>query len=98
MQKLAHNLGGPISGTMYGTIRQVLAPDVSNPARQKLLEELEALDGSVRSQRSLVYYFNEHRDQFLSEAHVTAPLPIEHKSYHREKTTIPPLFYLNMPM
>ncbi len=56
---LRQNIGGPITGAMYDSIDRYLSSDRPQTEQARLIEEIEALDGSLRMQRSLAHYFEE---------------------------------------
>ena len=68
LRKLADNLGGPITGGLYEVVKQALAGYLPSDLRAKLLDEIEALDGSDRPKRSLAYFVDEHSGD-LSRSH-----------------------------
>ena len=63
LQHLRNNLGGPLTGSLHDLVEQALDRPLPPDLRTALLDELEALDGSVRSKRSLAYWINEHRSR-----------------------------------
>ena len=63
LHKLRNNLGGPLTGSLHDLVEQALDRPLPPDLRTELLDELEALDGSVRSKRSLAYWINEHRSR-----------------------------------
>jgi formylglycine-generating enzyme required for sulfatase activity len=69
LTRLGKNLGGVVTGALYDQIVGLLPAErpISQDAVEPLLEEIEALDGTVRGQRSL-------RD-FVRETHGEAPSP-----------------------
>jgi formylglycine-generating enzyme required for sulfatase activity len=56
--RLRENIGETISGTFFDEIAAVLAADPPAADLEALLEEIDALDGGLRSQRSLAYYWH----------------------------------------
>ncbi|MCP4662054.1 MAG: SUMF1/EgtB/PvdO family nonheme iron enzyme [bacterium] len=69
LARLRQNIGGPgdpISGAMYDELASIVAADSSRPELLELVKEMEALDDTVPSQRSLAFYFNQHRENLLS--------------------------------
>ena len=64
LEELRSNIGAQISGSMHDQIVTVLSSTAPDEARLALLDELEALDGSARSQRILADYFNRRRHEF----------------------------------
>lgn len=76
LEKLRNNIGSQISGAMHDQIVTVLSSTPPDEARLALLDEVEALDGSARSQRILADYFNRRRHEFdpaLSDGSPLAP-------------------------
>ncbi len=58
--RLRENFGEAITGAFYDQVAEILGGDGPQPDLEPLLEEIEALDGEARSQRSLAYYFQQH--------------------------------------
>ena len=83
---------------MYDAIAQALAGNLPDDVREELLVELEALDGSVRSKRILVYYFNDHRDRFqvpvkvspLAEPAASDPLHPAQQEQRQDESPVRP--------
>ncbi len=68
------NLGSEvITGTMYDQIFRALGPERPPALRQELLAEIEALDGSLQSQRSFAFYFERNRARLLASLKPSAP-------------------------
>ena len=63
LQHLRNNLGGPLTGSLHDLVEQALDRPLPPDLRTELLDELEALDGSVPSKRSLAYWINQHRSR-----------------------------------
>lgn len=59
IERLRENIGEVITGTLYEQIKGRLPLAGAGQKVEELLKEIEALDGSVRSQRSLAYYARE---------------------------------------
>ena len=58
--RLRENFGETITGAFYDEVAAALGGGSPRPEVEPLLEEIEALDGEARSQRSLAYYFQHH--------------------------------------
>lgn len=71
LARLRENIGETITGALYDEMAAVLAGVRMRPEVEPLLEEIEALDGHVRSQRNLAYYFHRHREDLQGEERVT---------------------------
>ncbi len=77
--QLRDNIGGPdspgnpVTGTLYDEIRQLLRTDFPGAAAWDLLGEVEALDATVATQRSLVFYVQQHREALAAGARSAAP-------------------------
>ena len=63
LQLLRDNLGGPITGNLHDFIERALDGPLPPALRAELLDEIEALDGSVGSKLSLAYWVDQHRSQ-----------------------------------
>ncbi len=60
--RLRENIGGTITGAMYDEVKAIFEQAAApRPELAALIEEIEALDGSPRSQRNLAYYLEERR-------------------------------------
>ena len=59
--KLKENLGQTITGALYDKIFGLLSADEPTAKTEELLGEIEALDGTVRLRRSLVFYLESQR-------------------------------------
>ena len=66
LQRLRDNFGGPITGSLYDVIARALDSSLPSDLRAKLLDEIEALDGSDRPKRSLAYFVDEYRGDLVS--------------------------------
>ena len=67
--RLRENIGGRISGAKYDEMVAVLRSAAVPPDLwTELVEEIEALDGTERLQRSLVSWFEEHRADLRRES------------------------------
>jgi hypothetical protein len=55
---------GPITGRLADEVAQALESELTTEAREALLSEIEALDGSPRGKRIFADYFNQRREQF----------------------------------
>jgi formylglycine-generating enzyme required for sulfatase activity len=65
--------GEVLSGAHWDQVRALLPLEEPNAEADKLLEEIEALDGSVRSQRVLRDYLRELADEAVAEVHSRQP-------------------------
>lgn len=75
IQKLRANIGGQITGSIYDEMSKVLSQDPIDDAMMELIREVEALDGSDRSQRILLDFYTSRRDRFMSGSAVPSPAP-----------------------
>lgn len=61
LEKLRSNIGSIITGSAYDRIVGSLKADRFRPQAEELLHEIEALDGSVRSRRAFMFFFEHHQ-------------------------------------
>lgn len=71
LERLRENLGDVLSGSLYDGVKSMLTSDGPRTDLDEVLEEIEALDGSARSQRSLAYYLQ----VFQADPVATEPEP-----------------------
>ena len=77
LQKLQDNMGGPITGRLYDAVAQALAGASPPDLRNEILAEIEALDGSIRSKRSLAYWVTS------SYWRRSGMIPVRHRPFRR---------------
>jgi hypothetical protein len=75
LETLRENIGRHITGSMYDDISRVLPTGEHHPVYLELLDEIEALDGTERSQRILADYFEQRRPDFPGEDTATPTEP-----------------------
>ncbi len=89
--KLSQNLDGPISGVMYDEMVEILrSRQAPRELWLALIEEIEALDGSERLQRSLRDWFHEHRAALQRGPQRAVPEPSQESPRPEPESQSPP--------
>ena len=93
--RLRENFGEIITGAFYDQVATAVDGERPRPEVEPLLEEIEALDGEARSQRSLAYYFQRHfpprhQETIGGSGSVAAPrvLPAEPAAHDPELVSV----------